>query len=260
MNVLILLALILFVLMKVIGGEKGTRSFLALFFNFGIMLVTIILMTDQAINPILLTIIACILISCINLFYINQFNFKSLTAFVSTILTLILLIFAVFVLVEKSKIQGFGIEEIEELLSFSFYVGINFGDIIICTIIMGTIGAITDTAISISSAMNEIYFHNPTLDRYQLFKSGMTVGKDILGTTTNTLFFAFIGGYLALIIWFKDLGYSLGEVLNSKVFASEAISIFYTGTGAILIIPITAWLSAYSMVKYKDKVRSGEAE
>lgn len=118
MNVLILLALILFVLMKVIGGEKGTRSFLALFFNFGIMLVTIILMTDQAINPILLTIIACILISCINLFYINQFNFKSLTAFVSTILTLILLIFAVFVLVEKSKIQGFGIEEIEELLSF----------------------------------------------------------------------------------------------------------------------------------------------
>lgn len=88
----------------------------------------------------------------------------------------------------------------------------------------------------------------------------MTVGKDILGTTTNTLFFAFIGGYLALIIWFKDLGYSLGEVLNSKVFASEAISIFYTGTGAILIIPITAWLSAYSMVKYKDKIRSSEAE
>ncbi|MBM6614964.1 YibE/F family protein [Desemzia sp. RIT804] len=251
MNVLILLALILFVLMKVVGGEKGTRSFTALFFNFGIILMTVILMTDQAINPIFITIIACTLISCVNLFYINRFNFKSVTAFVSTIITLVLLIMVIFIIVDRSKIQGFGIEEIEELLSFSFYLGIDFGKIAICTIIMGTIGAVTDTAISISSAMNEIYLHNPTLDRYHLFKSGMNVGKDILGTTTNTLFFAFIGGYLALIIWFKDLGYSFGEVVNSKVFSSEVISIFYTGAGAILIIPITAGLTAYSLVKYK---------
>lgn len=251
MNVLVLLAIILYILMKVIGGEKGTRSFVALFFNFGIMLVTIILMTDQAINPTLITLIACIIISYVNLFFINQFNFKSVTAFISTLVTLVVLMLLIFVIVTKSNTQGFGTEEIEELHSFSFNVGIDFGKIAISTIIMGTIGAITDTAISISSAMNEIYLHNPTLNRSKLFKSGMNVGKDILGTTTNTLFFAFIGGYLALIIWFADLGYSFGEVMNSNVFASEVIAIFCTGTGAILIIPITAWLTAYSLVKYK---------
>ena len=173
-------------------------------------------------------------------------------------MTLFFLVGLIFIFVEKSMIQGFGIEEIEELSFFNLYVGVNFLEIASCTIIMGSIGAITDTSISISSAMNEIFIHNPFMDRYHLFKSGMNVGKDILGTTTNTLYFAFIGGYLALIVWFKDLSYSLGEVINSKVFSSEIISIFCIGTGAILIIPITAWLTAFTLTWRKKDVSVSE--
>lgn len=254
MNVLVCLSIILFVLMKLISGEKGTRSFIALFLNFGITLLTILLMTREAFNPIFLTMIACIFISCINLFYINTINLKSVISFIATLMTLFFLVGIIFIFVEKAMIQGFGIEEIEELSFFNLYVGVNFLEIASCTIIMGSIGAITDTSISISSAMNEIFIHNPFMDRYNLFKSGMNVGKDILGTTTNTLYFAFIGGYLALIVWFKDLSYSLSEVINSKVFSSEVISIFCIGTGAILIIPITAWLTAFMLTRRKKNV------
>lgn len=253
MNVLIFLTIILFFLMKLIGGEKGTRSFTALFFNAIVLFVTVFFMTIQTINPIFITLLSSITISYINLFYINHINLKSVTAFLATIITLLFLIFLIFILVERSMIQGFGIEEIEDLSSFTLYVGIDFIKIAICTIIMGAIGAITDTAISISSAMNEIFIRSPLLSRYDLFKSGMNVGKDILGTTTNTLFFAFIGGYLALILWFKDLAYTFSEVIHSKVFSSEVISILFIGTGAILIIPVTAWLAAYLQTKYKDK-------
>lgn len=251
MNVLVCLSIILFILMKFIGGEKGTRSFIALFLNFGVTFLTVFLMTVQTINPIILTLLACVVISCINLFYINSVSIKSVTAFISTLITLLFLLLLIFIFVKESMIQGFGIEELEELTSFTLYVGIDFGKIAVCTIIMGTIGAITDTSISVSSAMNEVYHHHPLISRYDLFKSGMNVGKDILGTTTNTLYFAFIGGYLALILWFKDLTYSLGEVVNSKVFSSEMISIFCIGTGAILTIPITAWLAAYILTKNK---------
>ncbi|MEG0288952.1 MAG: YibE/F family protein [Carnobacterium sp.] len=251
MSVLVCLAVILFILMKFVGGEKGTRSFIALFLNFGVTFATMLLMGSKN-NPIIITLIACTVISCINLFYINNVSIKSIAAFISTMITLVLLVSVIFILVEMSMIQGFGIEEIEELNSFTLYVGLDFAKIAVCTIIMGTIGAITDTAISISSAMNEISIHNPLIDRFGLFKSGMNVGRDILGTTTNTLYFAFIGGYLALILWFKDLSYSLGEVVNSKVFSSEIISIFCIGTGAILIIPITAWLTAYILTKNQN--------
>lgn len=258
MNVLVCLSIILFVLMKLISGEKGTRSFIALFLNFGITLLTILLMTKEAFNPIFLTMIACILISCINLFYINTINLKSIISFIATLMTLFFLVGLIFIFVEKAMIQGFGIEEIEELSFFNLYVGVDFLKIASCTIIMGSIGAITDTSISISSAMNEIFIHNPFIDRYTLFKSGMNVGKDILGTTTNTLYFAFIGGYLALIVWFKDLSYSLSEVINSKIFSSEVISIFCIGTGAILIIPITAWLTSVMLTWRKKDVSVSE--
>ena len=249
-NVLVLLAILLFVLMKLIGGEKGTRSFIALLFNFAILFCTILLLTLNQ-SPLLITFGACIFISCINLFYINGWSVKTISAFIATLLTLLFSLIFVFLASYHTHTQGFGMEEIEELGAFSLYVDINFIQIGICTIIMGMIGAITDTAMAIASAMNEVFLHNSDISRTKLIKSGMNIGKDILGTTTNTLFFAFLGSYLALIIWFTDLSYSFGRIINSKVFASEAISIFCIGISAVLIIPITAIIMAYYLTKKK---------
>lgn len=68
MNVLVLLSGILFMLMAIIGGKKGIRSFIALFLNFGVIVVLLFFMNDPTLNPVILTLIACVFISCINLF------------------------------------------------------------------------------------------------------------------------------------------------------------------------------------------------
>lgn len=188
MNVLVLLAGILFFLMTLIGGRKGVRSFLAIFFNFGVIMITVILMNDPIMDPVILTIIACIVISCINLFYINGVNSKTKTAFLSTIIcTVILLLFIIFI-TNKAMIQGFGDEELGELGMFSLLVEVDFVKITVSVIIMSTIGAITDTAIAVSSPMREIHFHHPNISRKELYRSGLNIGRDILGTSTNTLF------------------------------------------------------------------------
>src|SRR5690625_1936165 len=101
--------------------------------------------------------------------------------------------------------------------------------------------------------MHELYYHNPLMSRKDLFTSGMTIGKDILGSNTNKLFFAFIGGYMALLIWFKDLSYSFGEVVNSKIFSAEMIMILFAGVGIALIIPITAWINAWYLVRQRSQ-------
>lgn len=258
MNVLILLAAILFILMVTIGGAKGARSFISLFLNFIVILVTVIFMASPLVDPILLTMIACIVISCINLFYINEVNSKTVTAFISTIVTIGILFLFIFIVTKKVMIQGFGEEEIEEIRIFSLYIGIDFIRLSASVIIMSTIGAITDVAISITSPMKEIFYHNPKLDRKELFSSGMTIGKDILGSNTNTLFFAFIGGYMALLIWFKDLSYSFGEVINSKIFSSEMIMIMCAGIGIALVIPISAGINAWYLVRMKNKDLNNE--
>lgn len=253
MNVLVLLAVILFMLMVMIGGRKGVRSFISLFLNFGVVLLTVLIMTDPQANPIILTIIACTAISTINLFFINKVNSKTITAFISTVITITILIFFIYIVTKKAMIQGFGEEEIEEISVFSRYLGVDFIKIAAAVIIMSTIGAIIDVAIAITSPMQEIFNHRPTISRKSLFTSGLTIGKDILGSNTNTLFFAFIGGYMALLIWFKDLSYSFGEIANSKIFAAEMITIFCAGIGIALIIPIASWINAYYLIKLRDR-------
>src|SRR5690625_516113 len=96
MNTLVLLALILFALMILIGGKIGARSFISLFLNFGVVLLTVFIMLDPQVNPIILTIIACTGISCINLFYINKVNSKTIAAFVATVITITMLILFIY--------------------------------------------------------------------------------------------------------------------------------------------------------------------
>lgn len=253
MTVQVLLAIILFLLMVLIGGKKGARSFFTLFLNFGVLFITIIIMTIPNVNPVILTLIASTAISCINLFYINGVNSKTKTAFLSSMITIVILLFFIVFITNKAMIQGFGEEEIEELSVFSLYIGVDFVKIAAAVIIMSAIASIVDIAISIASPMQEVFYHHPSISRKELYNFGLSIGRDVLGTDTNTLFFAFFGSYLGLLIWFKDLSYSLGEVVNSKVFSAEMINILCAGIGVALIIPVTAWTTANVLVKTKEK-------
>lgn len=155
-------------------------------------------------------------------------------------------------------VQGFGEEEIDEIVSvYSIYIGVDFLKLATSVIILSTVAAIVDVAISITSPMAEIYKHHPTIKRKDLFSSGVTIGKDILGSNANTLFFAFIGGYLALLLWFKDLSYSFGQIVNSKIFASELMMIFFAGIGIALVVPIAAFINAYYLTKTKKTAKKG---
>ncbi|MCT2536881.1 YibE/F family protein [Aquibacillus koreensis] len=252
MNTIVALALILLILMVLVGGRKGAKSFIAIFLNFAVLIVTIFIMLDPSADPIILTIFASTLISCITLFYINDVNSTTKTAFLSTVITIVILLALITFLTETTMIQGFSEEEIGELYIFSFYIGIDFVKIVAAMIIMSTIGAITDMAIAIASPMREIHYHHPTISRKELYRSGVSIGRDILGTNTNTLFFAFFGGYLALLIWFKDLSYTFGEIINSKVFSEEMITIMCAGIGIAIIIPITSGITAYALVRSGD--------
>jgi len=256
MNVLLLLAIILFVLMIVIGGRKGARSFISLFLNFLVVMFAVWIMTDPHTNPIYLTIIACTIISSINLFYINQVNSKTITAFIATIVTIVILIIFIYIITKKAMIQGFGEEEIDEITIFSLNLGVDFVKVGAAVIIMSTIGAITDVSISITSPMREVFRHHPNISQKDLFFSGLTIGRDILGSNTNTLFFAFIGGYMGLLLWFKDLSYSFGQIANSKVFSAEMITIFCAGIGIALIVPIAAWINAFYLVRRREKANT----
>jgi uncharacterized membrane protein len=88
--------------------------------------------------------------------------------------------------------------------------------------------------------MNEVFSSNNSIDRYELIKSGINIGRDILGTMTNTLLFAYVSGFMTILLWFKITNYPFGDLINSKLFCPEIFQILCSGIGIVLIIPVTA--------------------
>ncbi|MDE5889342.1 MAG: YibE/F family protein, partial [Bacilli bacterium] len=149
-------------------------------------------------------------------------------------------------------IQGYTEETIEGISYVIYDTGINMLALSNSIIIIGLIGNIVDTSIAISSALYEVHINNPKLSKKELFISGMNIGKDILGTTTNTLFFAYLGSYMTLFIYFQDFKYSANAIINSKVFAAEFTRIMLSGIASFIIIPLTSAISSFAYITFKE--------
>ncbi|OOM10444.1 YibE/F family protein [Clostridium saccharobutylicum] len=253
MNIILILLIILLLLMAVVGGTRGVQSFFTLILNFFTLFFMIILIGAK-IDPIKVTFIGAMIISFFSLFFINGFNKKTVSSLVSVITVIILVMIITYKMGINAQIQGFSSEQIDIVSFYSLYVQINFSKIVICEILIGLLGAVIDVSISISSSMNEIYKNDSLITQNQLFKSGMNIGKDILGTMTNTLFFAYTSGFMTLMIYFKQLNYSLSTIMNAKVFCSEVFQSICCGIGIILIIPITAFITSKLMFLTRNNV------
>ncbi|MGT2341342.1 YibE/F family protein [Staphylococcus aureus] len=255
MNAVFILALLLLFLMIIFGGRKGFISYLTLFLNFAILIISIVLIIFWR-TDLCVTFFFCI-ISTVNLFVLNSYNVKTQAAFISTIVTTILLITLIYLSVYFGHLQGFSTEQQDETYVYSMNIGIDMVQFMVFTIILAVIAAVIDLTITISSPIYELHQVNPTLTQYELFQSGMRVGREILATSANTIYLAFFGGQLALFIWFFKLKYSFGHIINSKIFAQEFISIILGGLTIAISIPITAWITAF-LIKRPSRQRKND--
>lgn len=244
----LILALILFILMIYVCGIRGIKLFLAIIFNFIILISSFYLMA-LGLNQIAIALITCYIICRIVLYFVNGENLKTKVSMKSILIVLVLLTILIFGMVYFTRIAGFGYEEYEDINMFSYDIGVDFNKISIALIIIGLIGATIDSSMAISSALYEVKENNKHLKQKELYESGINIGKDILGTTMSTLLFAFIGEFMTLLIWFKKGNYSLGDIMNAKTFASEFIKILFSAIGCILVIPITSYITSRELDK-----------
>lgn len=254
-----ILIIILFLLMIYIDKKRGIKLFLSLCFNF-LILIAIFYIIALGINPVIVSLLGCFLISYVILYYVNGKNIKTRSSLKSIVIVLVILAFLIFISTKLSRIAGFGYESYEEINMFSYNVKIDFTDIAISLVLISLIGATTDSSVAISSALYEVYLNNKDLSSKELYKSGLNVGKDILCTTTNTLLFAFLGDFMSLTLWFYKGNYHFLDIVNAKVFASELIRILFSAIGCVLVIPITSYITTKDIFKSKEEydIISGE--
>lgn len=248
MNVNFILLIIFCLLMCFIGGQKGRTALVALFFNLLFMFVMLLLI-NWGFPPLVVTLITSLSVTAMNLFFINDIQPKTTVAFLSSFIILILMTALIFLSVDLMHLQGMPAEELMEMDMYSLTIGISFIYLSISVLIMSVVGAINDVAISITSAINELHNNNPNLTKSDLFHSGMTIGKDVLGSTMNTLIFALFGGQLALLVWVSDLNYSFAQFMNTKILVTEWVALLISGISITLTIPLTTFLMVYTIKK-----------
>lgn len=248
-----LLTIILLVLLILIGGKRGIKTFLSIYFNLALLFILVII-TSWGFNPTIPTLVISIIISIIIQFFLNGTNKKTVSSFISVILILLIFTSITIILGNNIYIAGYSEETIESIGFINYNVGINMLPLSNSIIIIGLIGTINDTSIAISSALYELHENNKKLKPKELFISGMNIGRDILGTTANTLFFAFLGSSMPLFIFFQDFQYSLAGIINSQVFASEFTRIILSGISSFLIIPVSSIITTIILKYDKEDI------
>lgn len=240
---LIVLAAILAALLIATGGKRGLKTAATLVVNmlvfFGMTRAML-----AGLNPIFAAIIACILICVVSLFFNSGINAKSIASFASVVAVVLLIWVIVSVVGRGARIEGFAFKNRPEIMDYSGIININMSDLTVACIMVGLIGAIVDTSIAVSSAQFEVAYNNPHIGFAELYRSGIKVGRDVLGTTCNTLYFAFLGGNMALLILYALRDYGIKEIANSAPFAENFIRSMSSAFGCVLIMPITALFTA----------------
>lgn len=243
------LGLVLLVLMVLVGGKQGWKSFLSIILNFGFLFFAVILIAFH-LPPLAVTIFTGVVILAITIFMGEDDLLTTQTAFYASLIVLAVLILLIIPVEHWAMVQGFGEEDTEDLEGMSILIGINFLKVTVTTTVLSTLGAIAEAAMAISAGLAKVLQNHPQSTGKQLFHSGLSIGENIIGTTFNTLFFGFFGGFLALFIWFVGLGYSFSSIINNKIFVSELIMVLVSFVGVIITVPITSLV----MVRRKDKV------
>lgn len=237
-----ILGLILFVLLLIVGGERGAIAVMALVGNIAVLALLVFLMSGGH-SPLLLTFLACIAISYITLFKQNGNNLKTKAAFNATLIVMGALVIVIFITVWASKAGGLNeIQAIQEDVMFYYSVDIdtNMMHVAVCMVLLSTMGAVTDTALAVSSSVYEVYSHNPGLSVRELFHSGMQIGREIIGTTINTLLFAYLGESMLLFAYLKTGKFTLETIINSKFLFEGTAVMLFGGIACLGAVPVTA--------------------
>lgn len=143
-------------------------------------------------------------------------------------------------------------EETESLILITQATGMRLNGILFAGIMVAALGAVMDVAVSLGAALYEIQILNPKISGRELFQSGMNIGRDMIGTMTNTLILAFAGGSLSTLLVFISYGIQFNQLISSDFFAVEVVQGIAGSSAVILTVPITAMVCAIGYRGRKD--------
>lgn len=228
-----------------VGGVKGLRSILGMAFSVFLVVFFLLPSIYRGWPPVPTAILTAAFIAVFSILALNGCSKKSFTALLSVVAgTLISALFYAAISGILS-ITGYHVPEAEELILVSRETGLKVRDVLFAGVLISSIGAVIDTAVSVAASVFEVREQQPRIRSKELFLSGMVVGRDVIGATTMTLIMAFVGGSLPVLLTLTAYGARIDQILSSDYVAIE-VARGITGTMAIAAVtPVTAAFASY---------------
>ena len=227
------------VVLCLVGGKQGIKGALGLVFTFFCILFVYLPLVYRGLSPFWVSVFICVITTLVTMYLIGGPTRKTLVATGGTVAGVVIAGISATIFSMATGITGWNVSDIESLLTLASTSGVQVGGLLFSGLLISSLGAVMDVAMSIGSAIAEIHAQNPALSRGELFKAGMHVGRDMMGTDSNTLILAFAGGSISMLV--LDYAYSLPyqQIINSNNIGIAIMQGLSGSFGVILSVPAT---------------------
>ena len=246
--------LIFFVALIALGGKKGLGAMLGLLFTLLSIWYILIPCIMRGMPSILVTVLIISITAAGSLILLNGFSTKTLCAILGCVCGVVAAGVIAAVVGAISPMNGFNMSEAENLILYGADEGLKVSGLLVCGVLIAALGAVMDVSLGIASSIWELHCRNPQLEARELFRSGMHIGRDAMGTMANTLILAFAGSSLNMLILVQTYGIPFIQLVNTDYIFMEVLQSVSGSMGILLSVPIVALISAQLMTRKKHIV------
>ena len=254
--VIYIFALLYLLALCIIGGKQGIKGCLGLVFTFFCVIFVYLPLVYLRVSPFWAAVFICFLTTRVAMYLIGGPTKKTCAATLGTLAGVVLAGLSAWCFSKASGISGYNVSDIETLMTLWNTNRIQVGGLLFSGLLISCLGATMDVAMSISSAIDEIYKQNSSLSRKELFKAGMRVGRDMMGTDSNTLILAFAGSSVSTLLldYAYDLPYQ--QIINSNNIGIAIMQGLAGSFGIVLSVPLTVLICAVLFHKHEPVTQS----
>jgi uncharacterized membrane protein len=229
-----------------VGRWRGLRSLIGLVLSLWVVIGFMLPAILVGSNPPLVALVGGTAIMLVTLYLSHGLNPMTTAAAVGTLGALIATVVIALVAIDGARITGFASED---AVFARFALGeLDLRGLVLAGLIVAALGVLDDVTVSQASTVFTIHETDPTQTFGQLFARGMRVGRDHIASVVNTLFLAYTGASLGLLVLFSTSGLPVSELVNTELVAVELVKTMVGSLGLLAAVPLTTLIAAASVV------------
>lgn len=202
-------------------------------------------------SPFFAAVLVVLLTTIVTMYLIGGYSKKTFCAIVGSMAGVLIAGITAAVFGKIGHISGYNVADIESMIYVAQNSKLQVSGVLFSGILIASLGAVMDVSMSVTSTINELKEKNPAMGRAELFRSGVTVGKDMMGTMSNTLILAFTGGSVNTLIMLYAYNFPYQQMINMYSLGIEILQGISGTLGVILTVPLVSAISAFVMKRKK---------